>query len=184
MPSSRVQVQVTIITDYEAGEFGVETQAELLQSFKAAGLPAPQVTLHNGEAPPTPPSAPPPPTPAAVSTEPAKRKGRPPKTTPPPPVDDTGLADTDPLDLQGPVDQGDDDDGDALGLTPPSMTGQDALESGLGKVRVMYAAGHKAPVKQLQQQFNVASFQDIPPTEGHKFLATVIKLEEQLGLRV
>lgn len=144
-------------------------------------------------APPTPKPVPPPipvpeptPPPAAAAEPPRTRKPRAAKAAPAP-VEDTGLADTDepdPVqDLNGPLDD-DDDDGASLGLAAPSMTGQDALESGLGKVRVMYAKGHKVSVKQLQQQFNVASFQDIPPTDGHKFLATVIKLEEQLGLRV
>ena len=194
MPSSRARVEVTIITDYEAGEFGLKDQADLLKAFQTAGWPAPQITLHNGDGrsddPSPPPSAqPPPPAPVAAAAEPAKRRGRPAKAAAPSPVvEDTGLADTDPLDLNGPTvgDPADDDDDDAetLGLAAPSMTGQDALEAGLGKVRVIFAKGHRSSIKDLQKQFNVASFADIPATEGHRFLASVVKLEEQLGLRV
>jgi hypothetical protein len=107
------------------------------------------------------------------------------KTTKP---DPSGLADSDDEpetpaaeDLNGPVDP---DDDDALGLAAPSMTPAEALELGLGKVRAIYAKGHKAPVKALQQKLGIAKFTDIPPTEGHNFLGMVIKLEEQVGMRV
>ena len=173
-----------------------DTLRNILQLFEAKGLEPPTVTTSNGQNAPVgvsggmgsnliedpAPASPAPPAPSAPPTE-IKRRGRPPKAAaPPPPSDDTGLADTDaPEDLAGPVDP---DEEDALGLTQPSMTGKDALELALGKVRVIYARGNRGPVKELQQKMGIASFTDIPPSDGHRFLALVIKLEEQLGMRV
>jgi outer membrane biosynthesis protein TonB len=186
-----MQVNIQITLDLPADTDRLFRLTELMNStdtMTTMTTMAPTTPTPKPVPPPIPmPPPEPTPTPPAAAAEPVKapRKPRAAKAAPPP-VEDTGLADSDdPVpDLNGPVDDDDDDDGSSLGLAAPSMTGQDALESGLGKVRVMYAKGHKVSVKQLQQQFNVASFQDIPPTEGHKFLATVIKLEEQLGLRV
>jgi hypothetical protein len=116
-------------------------------------------------------------------------RGRPPKAAtaagnggkPATPPVDSGLADDDPTDLAGPTDP---DDEDALGLSAPSMTPHEALEQGLGIARDLYAGGHRGPVKEVQQKWGVAKFTDIPSTDGHKFLKTMMDLQGKLGLRV
>jgi len=212
MPTSNVVVTVTITTTYDLDEFTPNVQADFAKAFVTAGMAPPTMTVTGpGPGAPKPPADPapipmPPPAPTPAPTPPAAKKpaikGRSPAKPPPPvpPVDDTGLADSDPdptptpipvetqldpvdLDVAG-DDAEADDDQDALGLGGSSMTGQDALEAGLGKARVLFANGHKASVKDIQKKFNVASFKDITPTQGHELLAMVIKLEEQLGLRV
>ena len=88
-----------------------------------------------------------------------------------------GLAD----DLNGPVDP---DDDDALGLSQPSMTAKEALEQGLGRLREIYAKGHRKEVKDLQGKLGIAKFTDVDEKDGHKLFTLVGELETKLGLRV
>jgi hypothetical protein len=136
-------------------------------------------------------------TPPPASPEPSKRpRGRPPAASPlrPPPAQDQPLhaeagngTDDDFLIPPGAVAAEatlDPDDEDALGLSPAGRTGLEALEQGLGGVRNLFNANHKAVVKEIQTAFGVAKFSDIEPKDGHKLLRLVEAAAQKVGMRV
>jgi hypothetical protein len=90
-----------------------------------------------------------------------------------------------PKDVSGPLNGLDDPDDDPLGLNPStaSMSPAEALEEGLSLVRQAYYAGHTVEVKALQQEFNVATFKDVPVTAGHQLYASAMKMAQHVGMR-
>jgi len=122
-------------------------------------------------------------TPAAAPAAPRNRGGRPPKAQPvaqaTPPVDDP-LA---PDDLAGPVDPSD-DDGDALGLSPPTLSPGEMHAKGLVMSRELFNRGDKKAVKHIQTQMGIAKFTDIPIAEGPKLYKLAKELCDKAGIHV
>jgi hypothetical protein len=75
------------------------------------------------------------------------------------------------------------DQDDDLGLDAPGMSPGEAKEAGLALVREAYAAGHVKEVKELQKEFNVAKFYDVPVENGHVFYQRVMKMAQGVGIR-
>ena len=121
---------------------------------------------------PDPVVVPPPSLPKAVATKATK-------TTKPGPVEKV-LGPPD-LNGAGPEDQADDDLG--LGPETPSMSPGEARDAGLALVRQLYTA-HKAEVKALQKEWQIAKFYDIPVERGHEFYARVVQIAQGVGLQV
>ena len=182
-----IKVQLTIIQDLESLEDAQVIGRQLAMLFEAKGatvtteVKPPDIwanQIARTTAKPVAPAAGGKAAPKATSSggkaTTAKGNGSVAKAEPEP-----DLADTD--DAQGPVDP---DDDDALGLAPPSMTENEAKELGLGKIREIYARGHRAEVKELQQKLGIGKFTDIPDKDGHKLLKLVVAIEEKLGMRV
>ena len=112
----------------------------------------------------------------ATATAPPRTRGRPPKDTP--------AATADPLaDVAGPADP-DDDDGDALGLVPSSLSPGEMHAQGLVMSRALFNGGHKADVKSLQQQLGIAKFTDIPLADGPRLYKLAKELCEKRGIHV
>lgn len=90
-----------------------------------------------------------------------------------------------PADVAGPVNGADDaDDDDPLGLgVAPGMSPAEARDEALALVRQVYYAGHTAQVKTLQQAFNVATFKDVPVSEGHNLYRQALKMAQDTGVR-
>jgi hypothetical protein len=87
-----------------------------------------------------------------------------------------------PLDVAGTNGAAGDQDDD-LGLDAPGMSPGEAKEAGLALVREAYAAGHVKQVKELQKEFNVAKFYDVPVENGHVFYQRVMKMAQGVGIR-
>lgn len=95
--------------------------------------------------------------------------------------------DPDPVvDLTGPA-NGDGttatDDADDLGLAPTTMSPAEAKEASLALLRDIYAV-HPANVKALQKDLKVAKFSDVPVSDGHAFYKQVVKIAQDVGMRV
>lgn len=102
---------------------------------------------------------------------------------PQPPAQDPA---DDPLatdDLNGPVDPAD-DDGDALGLSPPTLSPGEMHAKGLVMSRALFNRGDKKAVKQIQTHMGIAKFTDIPISDGPKLYELAKKLCDQAGIDV
>ncbi len=64
-----------------------------------------------------------------------------------------------------------------------SMSPAEAKEAALALIRQAYAAGHVKPVKDLQKQYQVKLFYEVPVEQGHDFYQRAMKLSQSVGLQ-
>jgi hypothetical protein len=182
----KTQVQINVMFDLEDAADQATTMARIDQMFRAAGvtpgvLPVNpnQQHLLAGEPPP-----------AEARTQQLREqaaKARAAKAAKAEAQAQATALDPDPVvDLTGPANgdgTGTTDDADDLGLAPTTMSPAEAKEASLALLRDIYAV-HPANVKALQKDLKVAKFSDVPVSDGHAFYKQVVKIAQDVGMRV